>query len=60
LGLTSPVAAQIGKFAIDREGKVLLSPEHILFLAGDPALGGKGEIPYADFTLAVQRFIDRQ
>ena len=55
LGLTSPVAGPIGRFAIKDAGEILLTPQHIHLLATDPILGGKTIAPYADFSLAVQR-----
>ena len=55
LGLTSPVAGPIGRFAIKNNGEILLTPRHIHFLATDPILGGRTIAPYADFSLAVQR-----
>ena len=55
LGLTSPVAGPIGRFAIKDKGEILLTPQHIHSLATDPILGGKTIAPYADFSLAVQR-----
>ena len=44
LGLTSPVAGAVGKFAIDPQGKVVLNP------SGDAA---KATVPYVDFVRAV-------
>jgi len=55
LGLTSPVAGALGRFAMDSEGRIVLSARHVAALAGDPALGGKTVIPYADFIQAVRR-----
>ncbi len=56
LGLTSPVAGAMGRFAIDAEGKIVLTPQHIQILAKDPIIGGKTTVPYADFALAMRRF----
>ncbi len=54
LGLTSPVAGGAGRFAVDFQGKILLTPQHIQMFAADPILGGKGLASYADFVRAVQ------
>jgi hypothetical protein len=53
-GLTSPVAGTMGRFAMDSHGRVIMSPQHVATLAGDPILGGKTVVPYADFFLAVR------
>jgi hypothetical protein len=55
LGLTSPVAGALGRFAMDSEGRIVLSPWHAAALADDPILGGKTVIPYADFIQAMRR-----
>jgi hypothetical protein len=60
LGLTSPVAGAMGRFAMDSHGQVVLSAMHVATLAADPILGrkilgGKTVVPYADFALAVHR-----
>ncbi len=55
LGLTSPVAGALGRFAVDSQGRIAMNPQHVLTLAADPILGGKTTIPYAVFTLAVRR-----
>lgn len=55
LGLTSPVAGPIGRFAVKEACQILLTPQHIRLLATDPILGGKTIAAYADFSLAVQR-----
>jgi|HubBroStandDraft_6_1064221.scaffolds.fasta_scaffold00088_21 hypothetical protein len=55
LGLTSPVAGGLGKFAMDSRGRIVMSQQHVATLAADPILGGKTVVPYADFALAVQR-----
>jgi hypothetical protein len=54
LGLTSPVAGGAGRFAVNFQGKILLSPQHIQMFAGDPILGGKVLASYSDFARAVQ------
>jgi hypothetical protein len=55
LGLTSPVAGAMGRFALDSRGAILMSPQHVATLAGDTILGGKTVVPYADFAQAVRR-----
>jgi hypothetical protein len=55
LGLTSPVAGPMGRFAIDPQGRIALNAQNISALAADRAIGGKNLIPYADFIHAVQR-----
>ncbi len=55
LGLTSPVAGAMGRFAMDSQGQILMSALHVANLAADPILGGKTVVPYADFVLAVRR-----
>lgn len=54
LGLTSPVAGTMGRFAVDSQGRVMMSAQHAATLAADPILGGKILVPYADFVQAVQ------
>jgi hypothetical protein len=56
LGLTSPVAGAMGRFAIDSQGHIVLSPQHITIFESDPILGGKTVVPYTDFALAVRHF----
>jgi hypothetical protein len=56
LGLTSPVAGTMGKFAIDSKDKIVMTAQHIATLAADPILGGKTVVPYADFAQSVRRF----
>jgi|SRR5580658_1820120 hypothetical protein len=55
LGLTSPVAGALGRFALDSRGYIVMSPQHVVTLAADPILGGKTVVPYADFARAVRR-----
>lgn len=55
LGLSSPVAGPLGRFAMDSQGNILMSPQHVAILAADPILGGKAVVSYADFALAVER-----
>ncbi len=55
LGLTSPVSGALGRLAVDSRGMIVMSPQHIPTFAGDPILGGRTVIPYADFAVAVGR-----
>jgi hypothetical protein len=54
LGLTSPVAGAIGRFAIHSDGRIVIAPQHVRILATDPILGGKTIVPFADFVRAVR------
>jgi hypothetical protein len=55
LGLTSPVAGPVGRFTIDPRGRIAMNAQNALALAGEPVIGGKKLIPYADFFHAVRR-----
>lgn len=55
LGLTSCVAAGMGRFTIDRWGRVLLLAQHLSAFRKDPVLGGKSRARMSDFALAVRR-----
>jgi hypothetical protein len=55
LGLTSPVAGLMGKFAMNSQGQVVMSAQHLAILAEDPIVAGKTVVSYADFALAVRR-----
>jgi hypothetical protein len=55
LGLTSPVAGAMGRFAMDPHGQIVMNLQHVQTLAADPILGGKTTVPYTDFALAVRR-----
>jgi hypothetical protein len=54
VGLTSCVAAGIGRFAVDSSGSVWLSPQQILAFRTDPVLGGKSRLTLSDFVSAVR------
>lgn len=54
LGLTSPVAGAMGRFALDSEGRILINGQQTASFMTDPVLGGKTVVPYADFVLAVR------
>jgi hypothetical protein len=56
LGLTSPVARALGRFSVDSEGHIVMSPQHIAVFAPDLILAGKTVVPYTDFALAVRHF----
>ncbi|HEV2401949.1 MAG TPA: hypothetical protein VGS27_33770 [Candidatus Sulfotelmatobacter sp.] len=55
LGLTSAVGGPLGRFAVDRWGRVQLTPQHLLAFRTNPVLGGKSRVPFSDFALAVRR-----
>lgn len=55
LGLTSPVAGAMGRFAMNSQGQVVMNVQHVAALAADPMLSGKTVVPYAQFALAVRR-----
>jgi hypothetical protein len=55
LGLTSTVGGSVGHFAVDREGWVLLTAQHLAAFRGDPVLGGKSRARFGDFALAVRQ-----
>jgi hypothetical protein len=59
LGLTSPVAGSVGRFAICK-GKILLDPQHVQLLGQDPILRGKTTVPYGDFEFAVRRSLEME
>lgn len=53
LGLTSPVAGAMGRFAIDSRGRIVISAQQVAALG--PVLSGKTVVPYGDFVEAVRR-----
>jgi hypothetical protein len=55
LGLTSPVAGAMGRFAMDFQGRIMMNAQHVETFTADPLLGGKTVVPYADFAQAVRR-----
>ena len=59
LGLTSPVAGDIGRFALNSRGMILIDARQVQILAADPILGGRTVVPYRDFMLAVRRLQPR-
>jgi hypothetical protein len=55
LGLTSPVAGAMGKFAMDSRGAIVITGQQTAVFGADPILGGKTAVSYSDFALAVRR-----
>jgi len=55
LGLSSPVAGAMGRFAMNSQGQVVMTAQHVAAFAADPTLGGETVVPYAEFALAVRR-----
>jgi hypothetical protein len=55
LGLTSCVAALVGRFSIDPFGRVLLSTQQLSAFRTDPVLGGRSRVSLRDFAWAVRR-----
>lgn len=55
LGLTSSVAGAMGRFTVDTQGGVLLSPLHMSAFRTHPVLGGKSRLRPSDFALAVKQ-----
>jgi hypothetical protein len=61
LGLTSPVAGPLGRFTVDKGGKIDLKPDHVASLASDPAevhLRGKARVSRRDFARAIRRMVE--
>lgn len=55
LGLTSCVAAPIGRFSINASGRVSLTAQQLAAFHADPTLHGKARVSFSDFALAVQQ-----
>lgn len=55
LGLTSLVGGTLGHFAIDRNGRVLLTAQHLNAFREDPVVGGKSRARVSDFARAVRQ-----
>jgi hypothetical protein len=53
LGLTSPVAGLMGRFALDSQDRIVMNAAHIAMFAGNPILRGRPVVSYVDFALAV-------
>jgi len=59
LGLTSPVAGALGRFAVDKKGQINL--DRVVSLASDPAevnLRGKTGVSSRDFARTIQRMVE--
>lgn len=54
LGLTSPVAGLMGRFALDSQNRIVMSEAHVAMFAGNPILRGRPVVSYVDFALAVR------
>jgi hypothetical protein len=54
VGLTSCVAAGMGRFAVDSSGIVRLTPQQILAFRTDSVFGGKSHVRLSDFASAVR------
>lgn len=52
LGLTSPVAGAMGRFAMDAGGRILMNGQYIGSLIGNPAVGSKSTVSFAEFVRA--------
>jgi len=59
LGLTSPVGGTMGKYALDSQGRIVMSPQQVPVFAPDPILKGKTLVLYPDFALAMRRVQQR-
>jgi hypothetical protein len=55
VGLTSSVGGAIGRFAVDTQGTILLSPRQFYAFRTDPVLGGRSRVSFSDFALAVRQ-----
>lgn len=55
LGLTSAVGGPMGRFAMDANGTVLLTRQHISALGRHPVLGGKSRVRFSEFASAVKQ-----
>jgi hypothetical protein len=60
LGLTSCVAGAMGRFTIYARGRILLSAQHLSAFRADPVLGGKSQVRFSDFALAVRRVSEEE
>jgi hypothetical protein len=54
LGLTSPVAGTMGRFALDSQDRIVMSAAHIAAFMGNPILRGRPLVSYLDFALAMR------
>lgn len=60
LGLTSVVAAPMGRFEVDSWNRVVLSARHLSLFQSDPVLGGKSRVALSDFALAVRQACEEE
>jgi hypothetical protein len=60
LGLTSLVGGELGRFAVDPVGRVLLNTQHLSAFRTDPLLGGKSRVRVSDLAAAVQRVSEEE
>jgi len=60
LGLTSCVGWPMGRFSLDSQGRVLLSPQQLSAFQRDPVLGGKLQVSFRDFALAVRQATEEE
>ncbi len=54
LGLSSCVGGALGRFEMDAWGRVVMSGEQVSGFQRDPVLGGKSQVAFSDFALAVR------
>lgn len=54
LGLTSPVAGPMGRFALDSQDRIVMSGAHMAGFSGNPILRGRPIVSYVDFAQAVR------
>lgn len=55
LGLTSTVGAELGRFRVDPEGRILLTAQHLSAFRRVTALGGRSRVSFRDFAFAVRQ-----
>ena len=55
LGLTSPVAGAVGRFAIDPQGNIAMNAQNRRALSAEPVIGGRDLVRYVDFINALRR-----
>ncbi|HXJ89435.1 MAG TPA: hypothetical protein VMS18_21645 [Candidatus Binatia bacterium] len=60
LGLTSCVGGPLGRFAVDRTGRVVLTAQQVAAFRRDPVLGGKSRARFSDFALAVRHAAEEE
>jgi len=53
LGLTSPVAGELGRFSLDSRGRIVMDGQHLALWGADPILRRRAVIPYLDFARLV-------